>query len=76
MFCCPYPTSRFVTCKPAYYDDLLVLTTCITALAGVRLHFRYELRNETGDLLNEAETTLVFVSKASTCQPRTNWSQR
>ncbi|HRU61004.1 MAG TPA: thioesterase family protein, partial [Bacteroidia bacterium] len=25
--------------KPAYYDDLLVLTTYITALAGVRLHF-------------------------------------
>ncbi|MBP6009371.1 MAG: acyl-CoA thioesterase [Bacteroidia bacterium] len=57
--------------RPAYYDDLLVLTTRIASLSGVRLRFLYELRNEAGDLLNEAETTLVFVSKATgrPCQP-------
>lgn len=57
--------------KPAHYDDLLVLTTRIVAPPGVRLHFTYELRNEAGELLNEAETTLVFVSRRSgkPCQP-------
>lgn len=57
--------------KPAYYDDLLVLTTRIISPPGVRLRFTYELRNEAGELLNEAETTLVFVNKASgrPCQP-------
>jgi acyl-CoA thioester hydrolase len=57
--------------RPAYYDDLLLLTTRIVSPPGVRLRFEYELRNEAGELLNEAATTLVFVRKETgrPCQP-------
>lgn len=51
--------------KPALYDDALVLRTTITALPGVRMVFRYELRGSAGSLLTEGGTTLVFVDKAS-----------
>ena len=48
--------------KPAFYDDLLTIKTSITALPSVRIHFKYETFNEKGELLNEGETTLVFVN--------------
>lgn len=46
---------------PARYDDMITVRTIIDALPSVRIHFRYELRNEAGELLTEASTTLVFV---------------
>lgn len=51
--------------QPARYDDLLTLRTTIMASPSVRLVFGYELRNETGTLLCEASTTLVFVDRGS-----------
>ncbi len=51
--------------KPARYDDLLTIRTMISTLPAVRIIFNYELRNEAGDLLCEAATTLVFVDKAT-----------
>jgi acyl-CoA thioester hydrolase len=48
---------------PAYYDDLLLVTTKITALKGPRLFFEYEIENESGKMISVASTTLVFVSK-------------
>jgi len=49
--------------KPAYYDDLLTIETIITEIRGPKIAFEYHLYNETGDLLSEASTTLVFVRK-------------
>ncbi len=51
--------------KPAYYDDLLTLHTSVLELGRASIRFGYELRNEAGVLLTTAQTTLVFVSKAS-----------
>ncbi len=51
--------------KPALYDDLLTITTRITTLPSVRIAFTYEVRNEAGDLLTEASTTLVFIDKST-----------
>lgn len=51
--------------KPALYDDLLTLTTTLTETPSTRIHFTYEIHNETGVLLCKAETTLVFVKKES-----------
>lgn len=47
--------------KPALYDDLLTVKTMISKEPSTRLYFEYETYNEQGDLLNKAETTLVFV---------------
>jgi acyl-CoA thioester hydrolase len=49
--------------KPAYYDDEITIKIRISEMPKVRFHFAYETFNTKGDLLNEAETTLVFVSK-------------
>ena len=48
---------------PAYYDDLLFITTKIVMLKGPRLFFEYEIKNEEGKVISIATTTLVFVSK-------------
>lgn len=53
---------------PAKYDDLLEIKTQITELEGVRIGFTYQTYNETGQLLNEAFTLLVFVN-ATTLKP-------
>ncbi len=49
--------------KPALYDDLLTIETRIEEMPTARIKFLYSVLNEAGDLLNTAETTLVFVSK-------------
>lgn len=54
--------------KPARYDDLLTVRTCISHLPGVRIVFQYTLYNSSGELLNEAETELVFL-RASDQRP-------
>jgi acyl-CoA thioester hydrolase len=54
--------------KPALYDDLLTIRTCIKELPTARIKFDYEVLNETGVLLNVSETSLVFVS-AETKRP-------
>jgi acyl-CoA thioester hydrolase len=55
--------------RPARYDDLLTVRTIINELPSVRIVFRYEIMNENDELLCEAETTLVFVDRA-TMRPR------
>jgi len=48
---------------PAKYDDELTITTTISLLKGARLFFDYTIHNENGDLVSDAQTTLVFVNK-------------
>jgi acyl-CoA thioester hydrolase len=49
--------------KPAHYDDELTITTLITGYKGPRIFFDYSIKNEQGELISTAHTTLVFVSK-------------
>lgn len=51
--------------QAAKYDDLLEIRTIITKFQGTRIYFQYEVWNEDGVLLNDAETTLVFVDANS-----------
>jgi acyl-CoA thioester hydrolase len=51
--------------QPARYDDELTVRTIIDHLPSVRIEFRYEIRNASGQLLTDASTTLVFVDKAT-----------
>lgn len=54
---------------PAHYDDLLTVVTRIRVRPSARIIFDYEVRDERGELLTEASTTLVFVDKL-TGRPR------
>lgn len=47
--------------NPAYYDDQLVIKCDVREMPGVRIIFDYKTYRE-DTLLNEASTTLVFVS--------------
>ena len=49
--------------KPAFYDDELTIETTISEIPKVRIHFSYKTFNAKGVLLNDAQTTLVFVNK-------------
>lgn len=51
--------------KPAKYDDLITIRTTISTLPSVRIRFDYEILNEKGELLNDGNTTLVFIKKAT-----------
>jgi acyl-CoA thioester hydrolase len=61
------PVSEFSVkyLSPIFYDDLLTVKTEISAIKGARIYFTYELINEKGIVTSKAETTLVFVDKAS-----------
>jgi acyl-CoA thioester hydrolase len=49
--------------RSARYDDLLTVRTIIKEMPGVRMHFFYEIYNDTGILVNKGETTLVFMDR-------------
>lgn len=51
--------------KPAYYDDLLIVKTTIKELPSTRIHFYYEIYNQSNVLLNKGDTSLVFVNVES-----------
>ena len=51
--------------KPAYYDDLLTIKTVIKELPMARIRFDYETYNEKDELINIADTTLVFIKKST-----------
>lgn len=47
--------------KPAFYDQELRIETVIELVKGARITFSYKTFNESGEQLNQAMTTLVFV---------------
>lgn len=47
--------------KSAKFDDELKIETYLKQKPGVRIEFRYLIYNQHGDLLTEAETTLIFM---------------
>lgn len=51
--------------RPAFYDDLITVTTIVKEMPDRRIHFEYELTNEKQELLSLAKTTLAFVSKTT-----------
>ena len=48
--------------RPAYYDDLLTITTFVERVTHVKLVHRYEVRRD-GTLLAEGNSTLACVDK-------------
>ena len=49
--------------SPAKYDDLLTVITYVLKLEGTRIYFKYDIVNENKNIVAQASTTLVFVSK-------------
>jgi len=47
--------------KSAVYDDLLTVRTILRKKPQVRIEFDYEIYNEAGELLAEANTVLAFM---------------
>jgi acyl-CoA thioester hydrolase len=48
--------------KPAIYDECLIIRTIIKEIPKVRLTFYSEIYNEKGELINEGEVVLAFMS--------------
>ncbi len=49
--------------KPGFYDDLLSIKIYLKKIPSVRMVFNYETYNQKKELLNIANTTLVFIDK-------------
>lgn len=63
---CPVVKMNFKFIKTTHYDELLTIKTTLKEIKGARLWFTYKLYNEKLELINKAETELVFVGT-------TNW---
>ena len=64
--------------KPALYDEEITVKVIIEKIPSLRIHFRYELYNEREELINEGETTLVFINKEKNkpCLPSQDFIDR
>ena len=51
--------------KPAYYDDELTIQVVIKELPMARIRFDYEVFNAQKELINIADTTLVFINRST-----------
>jgi acyl-CoA thioester hydrolase len=59
----PVTRMNFRFTKPIHYDELLTVKTTLKSMRAARIWFTYRLYNESGELVNEAETELAFVQK-------------
>ncbi len=51
--------------KPAFYDDELTIKVSIIEIPLVRIKFEYKIYNEKDELTTVADTTLVFINRAT-----------
>ncbi len=51
--------------KPVGYDELITIRTILHSLPTAKITFHYEILNEAGELINEAECQLVFTDSVS-----------
>jgi acyl-CoA thioester hydrolase len=51
--------------QPVRYDEELLIKTSIPEMPTSRITFMYEIYSASGVILNEAETTLAFISAAT-----------
>lgn len=67
---------RFI--KPALYDQEITIRVNMAKMPSVRIHFTYQLFNEEEELINEGETTLVFIDikRNKPCLPSAEFLER
>lgn len=49
--------------RPARYDDLITIKTIVEEIPDKEIHFKFELYNEKGKLLNTGKVSLCFIQK-------------
>jgi acyl-CoA thioester hydrolase len=49
--------------SPAFYGDILTVSTWVRDISGVKVAFEYEVKNQTGRVVIKAKTLLVCVDK-------------
>jgi acyl-CoA thioester hydrolase len=49
--------------KPAFYDQEITIRTLIKSFKGARIVFEYQVLNETGEIINEAQIIVACVKK-------------
>jgi acyl-CoA thioester hydrolase len=64
--------------KPALYDQQITVRVHMAKMPSVRIHFTYQLFNEDEELINEGETTLVFIDikRNKPCLPSAEFLER
>jgi len=55
--------------KPAFYDNILTVTTCISELPQSRIKFKFELTNNLGEIINTANLSCAFID-SKTLKPK------
>ena len=48
--------------KPALYDEEISIKVIMEKMPGIKIHFKYDLYNPNGELINIGETLLAFVN--------------
>lgn len=51
--------------KPATYDEELTIRVIVEEIPKVRMYFKYEVINESGEKINTGSTTLVFINMST-----------
>lgn len=47
--------------KPIFYDDIITIQTSLNHMPSSRMKFLHEVRNQSNEVINQAESTVVFV---------------
>ena len=47
--------------RPILFGDTIIVTTILEQLPTVKIHYRYEIHNQKGDLLATGTTVLAFI---------------
>lgn len=51
--------------KPVFYDQIIMISVMVKAMSGARIVFNYQITNESGELINEAQISVAFVKKST-----------
>jgi acyl-CoA thioester hydrolase len=47
--------------KPVFYDDVITIKTTLQNIPASRMRFKHEVYNSNNEVINQAESTVVFV---------------
>lgn len=50
--------------KPARYDDIITVKTSLSWMKGIRISFKYEVYNESGEFIAEGSTVQASVDRS------------
>ena len=51
--------------KPVFYGDIITVRTSLKEIPKIRMHFSHKVFNRDNEIINEADSTLIFVDSHS-----------